>query len=185
MTVYKPVASADPSAPNPSRKRRRLIRAFRFTDLPQAPNVGRIVAHLVHTRFKRGPDRGDVARVAVPADLRKAARAGLLDQRHGHRRAQTLPPVRVQGFDTHFAALRVAEVEGVCEKIPDPGTVMCGMYAGPYCNCDGETRYTNSTCVYERVKNWGECQPASCMTNDDCDAGEYCEAAGCEEETAR
>ena len=50
------------------------------------------------------------------------------------------------------------EEPGICMPIPEPGTVMCGAYAGPYCDCDGSTQYTTSTCVYDRIDHWGSCE---------------------------
>ena len=50
---------------------------------------------------------------------------------------------------------------GTCEEIPN--APFCGQAITTYCSCDGETRTSNNTCVFDRIDHYGPCDGPQCQ----------------------
>ena len=45
---------------------------------------------------------------------------------------------------------------GICAPIP--GDIACAAVMTPYCDCDGETQWSTSGCIWDRYLHQGACE---------------------------
>ena len=64
------------------------------------------------------------------------------------------------------------DAPGTCT--PYPVGVVCTAVITEYCDCDGNTRYSSSGCVFDRYSHRGACAPPPDCRSTGCGDGNYC-----------